>query len=293
MELCLGTAQFGMDYGIAGGIKPSKDEIFKILDYAASNKITLIDTASGYGDAHRILGEYNGGTSHPFGIITKLPMDSFQQIKSVDYIDRARYLTENCLQQLMTPKLMGLLFHNPKDLYNPRAVNALYQLKEEGFTESIGVSVYELKDALFALELKLDMVQLPLNIFDRSFDVLIDNLNPSVKIFARSVYLQGLLLMDPDTIHDKLPQAEEYIKVFDKLCRSYHYTRREIALAYLKSKKGVTAGLIGVDNLNQLKENIEAFSEKVPEDIVSEIAKHFNHINDDITSPLKWNQGGR
>ncbi len=49
-KLVLGTAQFGMDYGIANvGGKPLKKEVFRILDLAWEKGVRRFDTAPGYG----------------------------------------------------------------------------------------------------------------------------------------------------------------------------------------------------------------------------------------------------
>ena len=293
MELCLGTVQFGMDYGIQGGKKPNKEHIFDLLQYAASNGIPYIDTACGYGDAERILGEFHASSANCFQIITKLPNDIFKEQSAMDYIDNVRQFTETSLQHLMLVKLYGLLFHNPKDLYNDKAVKALLRMKEEGLTEHIGVSVYEPQDAVYAKQLGFELIQLPLNLFNRSFEAFIKSSGTSIKTLARSVYLQGLLLMDTDKVLDKLPAAYEYIKQFDELCKSYSYTRREVALAYIKQFKDIDTVIFGVDHLVQLKENIEAFQKVVPIEIVDEILRHFEKISEEIASPLNWHLGGR
>lgn len=288
MELCLGTAQFGMDYGIQGARKPAKETIFEILEHAFLNGISTIDTANSYGNAETILGDYYACTSNSFHIITKLSYDIFKSLPASNYLDTALYSIENSLTQLKIPRLRGLLFHNPSYLYDENAVNTLYFLKESGFTESIGVSVYDPKDAYYALELEMDIIQVPVNLFDRRFDLFIENAPKETKIFARSVYLQGLLLMDIEGVTKKLPIAEEYVKKLDQLCENYHYSRRDIALAYIKSKKGIASMIFGVDSLQQLKENVAAYHQQVPIEIIDEISTYFKIVGEDIVSPIKW-----
>ena len=58
MELCLGTVQFGMDYGIRNQKKPTLDESIEILEYAVRNGIDTIDTAYNYGDAEKVVGAF-------------------------------------------------------------------------------------------------------------------------------------------------------------------------------------------------------------------------------------------
>ena len=57
MKLAIGTAQFGMDYGLSNKYgKSEKYEVSKILQYAHSQGIDVIDTAPSYGDSENILG---------------------------------------------------------------------------------------------------------------------------------------------------------------------------------------------------------------------------------------------
>ena len=57
MKLCLGTAQFGMNYGITNQMgKPKDNEIDLILKSALNNNIFYFDTANAYGNSEIILG---------------------------------------------------------------------------------------------------------------------------------------------------------------------------------------------------------------------------------------------
>ena len=58
MELCLGTVQFGMDYGIRGQKQPSVEQAVEMLDYATQNGINTIDTANAYGTAEDVVGTF-------------------------------------------------------------------------------------------------------------------------------------------------------------------------------------------------------------------------------------------
>ena len=61
-RIILGTAQFGIPYGISNKKgKIPKKEIFKILDYAFRKNIRYLDTASGYGKSEQIIGDFSNG----------------------------------------------------------------------------------------------------------------------------------------------------------------------------------------------------------------------------------------
>ena len=70
-KIIIGTAQFGLDYGIANSTgKMKTNEIKKIIKYARTNYIKNIDTAHAYGDSEQRLG--NVGIKN-FNVIVKLP----------------------------------------------------------------------------------------------------------------------------------------------------------------------------------------------------------------------------
>ncbi len=71
-KLALGTAQFGLDYGIANRTgKISKNEIFRILEYAYTQGIDTIDTSSNYGESEKIIGEFIDRSRFDFKIVSK------------------------------------------------------------------------------------------------------------------------------------------------------------------------------------------------------------------------------
>ena len=70
MEYILGTAQFGLDYGVANSNgQVHLNEVARVLNYARSRNIRLLDTAPAYGNSEQVLGDVN---AHDFKIITKI-----------------------------------------------------------------------------------------------------------------------------------------------------------------------------------------------------------------------------
>lgn len=58
MKLCLGTVQFGMDYGVQRTGQPSCVAAVDVLDTAVQNGVTAIDCAAAYGTAENVVGEF-------------------------------------------------------------------------------------------------------------------------------------------------------------------------------------------------------------------------------------------
>ena len=113
-ELTLGTAQFGMDYGITNNVgKIDNKEISKILQKAYKLGITFIDTAQAYGQSEEIIGKY-------------LPLNN--NLKIITKIDLQKNLREEIfdelyLEQVLNKSLKNL---NLKSLYCLHIHNITY-----------------------------------------------------------------------------------------------------------------------------------------------------------------------
>lgn len=57
MNLILGTANFGNDYGK----RMNREECYRVLDIAKSLGVWAVDTAESYGESSNIIREWNGG----------------------------------------------------------------------------------------------------------------------------------------------------------------------------------------------------------------------------------------
>jgi aryl-alcohol dehydrogenase-like predicted oxidoreductase len=214
MQLGLGTVQFGGDYGVSnpGGRTPP-DEVARILALAEREDIGLLDTAALYGDSEAVLG---GALrrGHKFRIVSKTLKFDAARISQAD-ASALRAGFENSLRRLRQDRLYGLLVHAAADLLRPGGEllwAALNELKREGLVEKIGVSVYTGEDIeAILLRFRPDLVQLPLSVLDQRLIAggqLARLKAQAVEIHARSIFLQGLLLMEdaelPSTVAQRL-----------------------------------------------------------------------------------------
>ena len=206
-KIALGTVQFGIDYGInseSGQVQP--EEVRSILNYAHSQNIDLLDTAPVYGDSEKILGRAN---SSNFKVVTKTRHFDSLKINNNDI----RLLNSDfyhSLEYLKQDSVYGVLMHNASDLLKPGAeklFDQLQKLKQEEKITKIGVSVYDHSQLQAILEIfDIDLVQLPFNIIDKRLidsGMLAKLKNRGIEVHARSVFLQGLLLMSERNRPDK------------------------------------------------------------------------------------------
>ena len=112
--------------------------------------------------------------------------------------------------------------------------------------------------------------------------------NGSTQIHSRSAFIQGLILMNEDEIPPFLVKAKPIIKKINKLCKKYNISRIKLAILFVKQFKAISHLVFGVDNIDQLKENIGIFQEDFSSDILKEIGKEFENIETNIIMPSLW-----
>src|SRR5690349_6348980 len=73
-RLTLGTAQFGLPYGVSNTSgQVARAEVKAILNAAKNAGVDMLDTAAAYGDAESIIAEATADFERPFLIVSKTP----------------------------------------------------------------------------------------------------------------------------------------------------------------------------------------------------------------------------
>lgn len=260
MKIGLGTAQFGMPYGItntAGRVETALAR--KILHRAADSGVGAIDTAAAYGESESVLGSllWNG---HPFRIISKLPPLPLLDT-SHDVVKHINLAAEQSLRSLRQKKLYGFLLHRPADLYERHGQSVLAcleSLKKKGLVEKTGVSVYSAPEIDLVLEQCVpDIVQLPVNALDQR---LINSGHIArlaamgVEIHARSIFLQGILLADPERLPNYFTPHLTALRHFQKVALTAGTTPLGLALNFVSSLPSIDTAIVGVTTLAELNE---------------------------------------
>lgn len=296
MKLCLGTVQFGMDYGIKGQKKPSLSDAVSMLDYATQNGITDIDTAFAYGEAEDVVGEFllrkTINRSKLF-ISSKLKPNELDEIPHDKLKSTINEHLDRSLKRLNTDYLDSYMLHSSRYAFNDDILEALYEVKKEGKIKHCGVSVYYPDEAKKCIESNfVDFMQLPFSVFDQRmqnegvFDLAKDKNN--TQIHSRSAFIQGLIVMKEDEVPPFLQGAKPILAKIDKLSKKYEISRIEIALLFVKHFDAISHLVFGVDNMEQLKENIDIFSRDLNDEVINDFSKEFNDIDADIMMPSLW-----
>lgn len=292
----LGTVQLGMDYGLGDHTaKPSQEYAFSLLDLALSRGVNTLDTANNYGDSQRVIGAWLKTVppeKHPL-IITKIgPFDH-----SSDAALRAdiRRQTEGCLRDLGVKKLDMLMVHMFEDFEkSPETVRETFlEMKREGLIGMTGISAYSRHDYKAIAASGFDAVQIPLNVFDweRIDDGGIQAMaDAGMMIFVRSVYLQGLVFLTPETLDPRMDFALPYLNKFIDLCREFEMSPAVLALSFALCVKGISAAVLGVQTTEQMEENCALFEgvRKLTPAQMDKLHEAFCGIDPRVINPGCW-----
>jgi aryl-alcohol dehydrogenase-like predicted oxidoreductase len=297
--LSLGTVQLGMDYGIhnANG-KPSLETSFRILDAAMAAGINTLDTAAGYGNSEEVIGAWLKtvpAENRPF-IVTKAAKLDHSSLDALRADLKERVKTSR--ERLGLSQLPLLMLHNCEDyLCDKENVKLVFEeLKASGDILYSGISAYSNHDYGELAASGFDAVQIPVNIFDwgQIENGGLQKLKDSgMMIFVRSVYLQGLVFQNPETLPAHMAFCKETLVKFRTLCDKYQLSPAVLALSYALTLPGVTSLVLGSETVEQVQQNAQLLNTTVtlsPAQM-AEIRENFLNTDIKVLNPGLWPKG--
>jgi len=295
-ELVLGTANFGLRYGIANDRMLSPKEALGVLEKAVDLGVGWIDTARSYGEAENVLGRFFRAHGKLFHVVTKLPDGAYRSAGDVE-----RQVTTS-LETMGVDQIDVLLLHSFASLDRSREVllSSLEGHVSAGLIGRYGLSVYHPQEVETALELRREngfrmaAIQFPLNLFDQRFlkDDLLQRLRTcGITLYARSVFLQGLFFMGGASLGGNLDKAEPQIRHLAALARSSGTTIEGVALLFAVSSN-IDYVVLGVDSVAQLEQDA-ALVAAAPKDVLPRLRNRFDMFevaDENIILPYRWKQ---
>jgi aryl-alcohol dehydrogenase-like predicted oxidoreductase len=255
-RLALGTAQFGLTYGVANSAgRVNSAAVSQILARAAAAGVDTLDTAVAYGESESVLGRADVSG---WKVISKLPPLP-PEIRDVrQWMDDQ---VNGSLRRLRVTRLDALMLHRPADLLGPHAREyqaGLAAARTQGVTRAVGVSIYDPEelDALWPTW-RPEIVQAPLNVLDRRLMTsgwLAKLAAHGVRVHARSVFLQGLLVMSAAQRPAWFAPWSELLDRWLAWCEQQSLSPQHSALGFVDAQSDVERYVIGVDSLAQLEE---------------------------------------
>ena len=264
-DLGIGTVQFGINYGISNtkGQTPAA-EVSDILGIAEKADVRVLDTAPAYGASEAVLGEWLSGT-HPFDIVTKTPGFNREPFGKPEAAELIRVFEES-LSSLRQTSVYGLLVHECDDLFavgGELLWDTMQSLKDSGRVKKIGVSVYTAEQIDRVMDgYDVDLIQLPINVIDQRL-VKSGHLRAlkeaDIEIHARSVFLQGLLLMNPEKVPSHFEDIRPLLKKYHAWLEENGLTMIEGALAFMHGLPEIDCVVAGVCSQGEAAEIASAF----------------------------------
>lgn len=298
-KLSLGTVALGIDYGIfKHQVKPKSQESFKILSHALKYGINTLDTARTYGEAESLIGEhFTQDEKKNLTIITKFKISKAGIINKDIARKEALESLRTSLLHLKLDKIPICLFHMDPDLMINQVLEILpelfIELKNEGLIDHAGISVYWPEDIESCLEHSIiEAIQAPINIFDQR--LLNANVLTKIKLknrlfFARSVFMKGLLLMDPASLKGNLVKAIPFIKRLHELAELSKISVAQLIFSYVRDLNGVTSIVFGVEKTEQIEQNIQLYhGPALTKELRELIDISFKNIPEEIITPKYW-----
>lgn len=285
MKLALGTAQFGLPYGIANlAGQTSQSEAKRILQHARSVGMDTLDTAIGYGESETILGKIG---VDEWDVISKLPAVPPLCPNVTEWVFTS---VQASLDRLNTSSLSAILLHRADELlqeHGSELYHALVSLKKQNLVDKIGISIYEPKelDAILPLY-RLDLIQAPFNLLDQSLlktGWLPRLIEGGMEVHIRSTFLQGLLLMTGEERPQKFDQWNDVWNGYDDWLTKSNLSRLQACIRYSLSLEGITRVVVGVDSQKHLEEILAASKGSVPPTPDSMSVDDIDLIN-----PARW-----
>ena len=289
MKLALGTAQFGMQYGITNRTgQLTQAQTADVLSLAYAQGISVLDTAMAYGDAEASLG--HTGVQH-FQVVTKLSqIPHALPAEMADAGTWAKGQFAASLKRLGLSRVYGLLLHRPADVLGQHGKDlhrAMQELKDQGLVKKLGVSVYSPNELEPLLKLaQWDLVQAPLNLIDRRLQTTgwLHRLKDSgVEVHTRSAFLQGLLLTHASALPPQFAQWSGLWRAWEEWQLDTGCSALEACLAYPQSLPEVDKVVVGVSGFDDLQKILAALHAPVPERW-----PHIDSHAEKLINPSQW-----
>ena len=256
-RVVMGAAALAQPYGIANpqsSLSPAETD--DLLTAAWSRGIRFIDTASAYGEAEIRIGKWSNRTGNHFRTIGKLP--TMRDIPNAEIRSTVQTHIEATCRSMRIERLEGYLIHDPDDFARPHVREALEEFQETGKFGYFGLSIYKPDEAITALTFSdVGAFQIPINIFDNRLTE--SGLskkceNNDILLFLRSVFLQGLIFRNPNTLPDFFRPILPKLHGFRSLSKEAGVSLSHLALAYVLQTVRTAKVIVGCRNVSHIEE---------------------------------------
>lgn len=271
-KLAVGTAQWGLDYGVTNKSGRLEDSVIgALLKSMRANHISHLDTAASYGDSETRIGHLD---------TTEIDIQTKLSAKGATKAALSLKLQQS-LARLKTDSVNSLLIHDwfTLDQNEAESVSQFFEFcTKEGLAQNVGISAYALEDLLSAKEMLSiwNTAQIPINILDQRF-IYAGETFPDIAFQARSIFLQGLLLT-PSSEHADLIKFHEF-------CEVAKTNSLDLSLQFIHQQQWLDSVIIAPTSLAEFDQIIRSVNS-----VGSAINfEQFASSDSNLTDPRTWN----
>ncbi|MDR6550480.1 aryl-alcohol dehydrogenase-like predicted oxidoreductase [Paenibacillus qinlingensis] len=290
-----------MPYGIANQLgQPDESVAGRILDAAMEGGITCLDTASVYGSSEQILGTYFEQQARSAHIITKIHLTVDHETTITHVEEQIEASVQRSMERLQTSCIPAVLLHRPNVLgmFGDKVTELLRKQVKRGNIGTVGASLLSYEAQEFAANWQqlqddfYEIIQLPINVMDRrmfangAFDRL---RNANKKLFARSIYLQGLFFLQPTELKGNLQVADRWLTLLRTCADQEGMTVPELAFSYIHHMPGIASIVFGAETPKQVEDNIALLATPaISERTLQVLETAFSEVPELVISPSMW-----
>jgi aryl-alcohol dehydrogenase-like predicted oxidoreductase len=164
-------------------------------------------------------------------------------------------------------------------------------LKCSNKVDKIGFSLYYPSEIDYLLDNKIDfdIVQIPYSIFDQRFENYLHLLKEkNIEVHIRSVFLQGLFFKKPDELSAHFVKIREDLENINKISKCLNISIASLCIKFALINENIDKIIIGVDSIENLKENLRGIKGKKIKDKFYNLLKNMKVDDENIILPFSW-----
>lgn len=298
-RLTLGSAQWGMSYGIANRAGPPDDAALNaMLTRARDAGVRAIDTARAYGESETRIGQALGEVPplESWRVITKLAPDVHENgLGIAECLERVSTSLSDSRVALGRDALPVVLLHRfaHRHACGGKLWRTLLAERDAGRIGQLGVSAGTPEEAWAALDdpdvevLQVASSLLDLRLVRQGFFPRARELGRT--IYVRSVFLQGVAHLDPTTLPAFLSPAAEALGTIHAAAAQLEVAPRALFLGFAREFLPGAHPIVGCETEAQLAELLEDWSdERIDVGALAPLVESLPTLEADTVDPSRW-----
>jgi len=282
-QIILGTAQLGLKYGINNNLEAvSEETAHSVLHLALEEDVMFLDTAPGYGMAHKFIGSFHSKSTRKFKVFSKITLSEDITLEKEINLQ---------LKTLKVSSLEGLSFHKYQDFSTFQNWEYLSSLVNAGLIKNLGISIYTREQFDGAIRCPhISVIQIPFNVLDGmkiKGDQIIEAKKRGKILHIRSIFLQGLLLMEEENISKQFHSLLPAIRSLHKIAKENELSKRNLCLLYPLSLNCFDGVILGAEKPSQLRDNLTSLGTSLASTIIKKI-EEIKVEEESLLNPMNW-----